>query len=57
MRRDRELPRAIAGGGISASRWGFDLSLFWKFVSTYESVRFADPAVTISRSAVSTTSI
>ena len=45
MRRDREIPRAIAGGGISASRWGFDLSLFWKAISSYESLRFADPPV------------
>lgn len=41
MERDREIPRAIAGGGVSASRWGFDLGLFWKFVSSYESQRFA----------------
>ena len=46
MGRDRELPRVIAGGGMSASRWGFDLNLFWKFVSRYESARFADPGVT-----------
>ena len=45
MQRDRELPRAILGGGLSASRWGFDLSLFWKSVSSYESLRFAEPAV------------
>ncbi len=45
MRRDGEVPRAIAGSGMSASKWGFDLSLFWKFVSSYESLRFADPPV------------
>ncbi|MFB3826507.1 MAG: TonB-dependent receptor plug domain-containing protein [Bryobacteraceae bacterium] len=45
MRRDREMPRAIAGGGVSASRWGFDGSLFWKSISSYESLRFAEPAV------------
>jgi SAM-dependent methyltransferase len=45
MRRDREMPGAIAGGGMSASRLGFDLSLFWKFVSSYQSLRFAEPAV------------
>ena len=45
MRRDGELPRGIAGGGMSASRWGFDLSLFWKFVSSYQSRRFAEPPV------------
>lgn len=45
MRRDRELPRVIAGGGLSASRLGFDASLFWKHVSAYESLRFAEGAV------------
>jgi outer membrane receptor protein involved in Fe transport len=45
MGRDVELPRAIAGGGMSASRWGFDLNLFWKFVSGYESLRFSEGAI------------
>jgi outer membrane receptor protein involved in Fe transport len=45
MRSDGELPRAIAGGGISASRWNCDLNLFWKFVSSYESRRFAEPPI------------
>lgn len=45
MERDGEVPRGIAGGGMSASRWGFELSLFWKYVSSYESLRFAEPAV------------
>ena len=45
MRRDGELPRAIAASGLAASRWGFDLSLWGKYVSSYESLRFAEPAV------------
>jgi outer membrane receptor protein involved in Fe transport len=47
MRRDPEIPRAIAGGGLSASRWGFDLSVFSKFLSSYESQRFADPGINV----------
>jgi outer membrane cobalamin receptor len=47
MRRDLEIPRAIAGGGLSASRWGFDLSVFSKFLSSYESQRFADPGINV----------
>lgn len=45
MLRDREIPRSIAGGGMHAGRWGFELGLFWKFVSSYESRRFADPPI------------
>jgi outer membrane receptor protein involved in Fe transport len=45
MQRDQEIPRAMAGGGVSASKWGFDLNLFWRFLSSYESLRFAEPDV------------
>jgi SAM-dependent methyltransferase len=45
MRKDREIPRAILAGGLLASRWGCDLNLYWKSVSSYESLRFAEPAV------------
>jgi len=45
MRRDREMPRGILGGGVAASRWGFDGNLYWKSVSSYESLRFAEGAV------------
>jgi outer membrane receptor protein involved in Fe transport len=45
MRKDREIPRAIFAGGLSASRWGWDLDLYWKSVSSYESLRFAEGAV------------
>ncbi len=45
MRSDSEVPGTIAGAGISASRWDCDLNVFWKFVSSYESLRFAEPAV------------
>jgi len=41
MRRNRELPRVIAGAGVSVEESGFDLNLFWKYVSSYESTRFA----------------
>ena len=45
MRSDGELPRGILGGGISAFHWNFDLSLFGKYVSSFESARFAEPPV------------
>ncbi len=45
MLSDGEVPRAIAGGGMSASRWDWDLNVFWKYVSSYESLRFAEPAI------------
>ncbi|RPI27741.1 MAG: methyltransferase domain-containing protein, partial [Acidobacteria bacterium] len=45
MRPDGELPRGILGGGISAFRWDFDLNLFGKYVSSYESARFAEPPI------------
>jgi len=45
MRSDAEVPNAIGGAGISASRWDCDLNVFWKYVSSYESARFAEPAL------------
>ncbi|MCL5742826.1 MAG: methyltransferase domain-containing protein [Acidobacteria bacterium] len=45
MQSDSEIPHAIAGGGLLASRWGCDLGLFWKAVSSYESSRFAAGAI------------
>ena len=44
MQRDMELPPVVFGAGMSASRWGCDLNLFWKYVSPYESLRFAEGA-------------
>jgi len=41
MRRNRELPRAIASAGVYVEKSGFDLNLFWKYISSYESTRFA----------------
>lgn len=44
-RRDREVPRVIAGGGLS-QRWRtWELSLFAKHVGEYENDRFVTPAV------------
>lgn len=45
MRSDREVPRAIAGGGMSAWKWDCDVNVFWKFVSAYKSRRFAEPPI------------
>jgi outer membrane receptor protein involved in Fe transport len=42
MSLDREIPQVIMGGGILGRRRAFDYNLFWKFVSGYESSRFAD---------------
>jgi outer membrane receptor protein involved in Fe transport len=41
MRRNRELPRMIASAGVHVEKLGFDLNLFWKQISSYESTRFA----------------
>ena len=41
MVRNRELPRFIASGGIYTSRAKLDFNLLWKYVSSYESTRFA----------------
>jgi outer membrane receptor protein involved in Fe transport len=45
MFRDTEIPQVIIGAGFLGQRWKFDYNLFWKFVSGYESSRFADPPV------------
>jgi outer membrane receptor protein involved in Fe transport len=45
MSRDHEKPQVIIGAGLMGQRWHFDYNLFWKFVSAYESSRFADPPV------------
>ena len=44
MKRNRELPEVIAGGGVYGSPSGIDLGVFWKYVSSYESTRFAASA-------------
>jgi len=44
MKRNEELPRVITGGGINLVRYGCDLNLYWKAISSYESVRFAASA-------------
>jgi outer membrane receptor protein involved in Fe transport len=44
MTRDPQKPRVILGAGILGKRRGFDYNFFWKFVSAYQSSRFADPA-------------
>ena len=41
MRRNRELPIVIASAGVHVEKLGFDLNLFWKQISPYESTRFA----------------
>jgi outer membrane cobalamin receptor len=41
MTRDIEKPRVILGMGIEGVQWNFDYNFFWKFVSGYESSRFA----------------
>jgi hypothetical protein len=40
MERNKELPQLIVNGGVYASRSRFDVSVFWKYVSSYESTRF-----------------
>jgi outer membrane receptor protein involved in Fe transport len=41
MSRDPEKPRVLLGAGIMGKRWHLDYNFFWKFVSAYESSRFA----------------
>jgi len=41
MVRNGELPRFIASSGLYFSRGKLDLTLLWKYVSAYESTRFA----------------
>jgi outer membrane cobalamin receptor len=38
---NEEQPELIMSGGVYASRMGFDLNVLWKYVSSYESTRFA----------------
>ena len=45
MERDIEKPRVIIGSGILGKQWKLDYNFFWKFVSGYESSRFASPPV------------
>jgi outer membrane receptor protein involved in Fe transport len=45
MARDPEKPQVVLGAGLMGKRWGFNYNLFWKFVSAYQSNRFADPPV------------
>jgi SAM-dependent methyltransferase len=41
MARNREIPRFITSGGLSLDKQVFDVNIFWKYVSGYESARFA----------------
>ncbi|MBN2241736.1 MAG: TonB-dependent receptor [Acidobacteria bacterium] len=41
MERDIEKPRAILSSGILGKQWKLDYNFFWKYVSGYESSRFA----------------
>jgi outer membrane receptor protein involved in Fe transport len=45
MSSDPEIPQAIASAGILGKKKGFDCNIFWKYISAYESGRFADPPV------------
>jgi outer membrane receptor protein involved in Fe transport len=45
MARDPEKPQMVLGAGIMGSKYGFDYNFFWKYVSAYRSLRFAEPAV------------
>ncbi|MBD3181616.1 TonB-dependent receptor [Candidatus Poribacteria bacterium] len=40
MVKNEEKPELIASGGIYAEKLGFDFSILWKYVSSYESTRF-----------------
>ncbi len=42
MIRNEEQPQLIMSGGIYASKLNLDLSILWKFVSSYESTRFVE---------------
>jgi len=41
MKKDEEKPDVVMGGGVSLSRNGYDLNIFVKSMSPYESARFA----------------
>lgn len=43
MRTNEEMPKYITSGGVNFARRGVDLSALWKYVSGYESARFAAP--------------
>ncbi len=45
MERDIEKPRVILGAGVLGKQWNLDYNFFWKYVSGYESSRFASPPV------------
>jgi outer membrane cobalamin receptor len=45
MQRDPEKPRVIISTGVLGKQWDLDYNFFWKYVSGYESSRFASPAV------------
>lgn len=45
MTRDPEKPQVVLSAGLLGERRHFDYNLFWKFVSAYQSSRFADAAV------------
>jgi outer membrane receptor protein involved in Fe transport len=42
MSRDPEIPQVIIGSGILGTKRAFDYNIFWKFISAYQSGRFAD---------------
>ncbi|MBN1291864.1 MAG: methyltransferase domain-containing protein [Candidatus Latescibacteria bacterium] len=46
MKKNEELPEVIVGGGVQLWHEGYDLNLFLKTVSSYESTRFAADATT-----------
>jgi outer membrane cobalamin receptor len=41
MERDTEKPRVVLGMGLMGKQWNLDYNFFWKYVSGYESSRFA----------------
>ncbi|MFH1068870.1 MAG: TonB-dependent receptor plug domain-containing protein [Candidatus Glassbacteria bacterium] len=41
MKKNRELPQFITGAGVYCRAGGLDATLLWKYVSGYESARFA----------------
>ena len=43
MTRNPEIPDLIIGSGIQTWHRDWDFNLYWKYVSGYESKRFADP--------------
>jgi outer membrane receptor protein involved in Fe transport len=45
MSRDPEIPQVIIGSGILGKMRALDYNFFWKYISSYESARFAEPAV------------